>query len=87
MFKGYSEDFEDSDYSDYSEYPEETRRNPDPESIVQVISILKIPSKFSFDFSFLAQTGSYLDRSGKGEFGEGYGLISHTNETVWKLGR
>ena len=33
------------------------------------------------------QGGSYLDKSDVKEFGVGYGIFSHTNETVWKVGR
>lgn len=35
----------------------------------------------------IVQGGSYLDKSDVKEFGVGYGIFSHTNETVWKVGR
>ena len=33
------------------------------------------------------QADSYLEKSEVKEFGVGYGIFSHTNETVWKVGR
>merc|ERR1711874_178322 len=40
-----------------------------------------------FEIDSIVQKDSYLDKSQSKEFGVGHGMVSHTNETVWRVGR
>ena len=85
LFKGY-QDVEEEDYNDdYANDDDGKTVENHFDSIVQVLfslrNLLVTLARSVF------QRDSYLDKSDVKEFGVGHGIFSHTNETVWKVGR